>query len=65
MFPRVKSVRAYTNVHEEEKKKGDQGADCHDVDDDHWINGYPTPIANPMSVHPQYAAARKSWGING
>lgn len=40
------------------------GADCHDVKDDHWINGYPTPIANPMSVHPMYRPQRKLWGIN-
>ncbi len=34
--------------------------------DENWINGlHPMPIACPMSVHPQYAAAgRKSWGIN-
>jgi hypothetical protein len=43
----------------------DQGADCHDVDDQHWINGYPTPIAHPMSGYDMYAAQRKSWGING
>ncbi|XP_033743613.1 L-rhamnonate dehydratase-like [Pecten maximus] len=59
-FPRIKAVRAYVS----EAKPGDQGADCHDVDDKHWINGYPTPVANPMSVHPQYAPFRKSWGIN-
>ena len=29
------------------------GADCHDVGDHHWINGYPLPVANPMSVYPQ------------
>jgi L-rhamnonate dehydratase len=52
-------------LQEEKKDKKDQGADCHDVDDEHWINGHPTPIANPMSGHPQYAATRKSWGING
>lgn len=40
------------------------GADCHDVDDHHWINGYPTPVANPMSSYPRYKAQRKSWGIN-
>ena len=40
------------------------GADCHDVVDSHWINGHPTPIANPMSGHPQYRDYRKSWGIN-
>ena len=40
------------------------GADCHDVVDEHWINGYPTPIANPMSTYPRYHDYRKSWGIN-
>lgn len=40
------------------------GADCHDVDDKHWINGYPTPVANPMTPHPLYRAQRKLWGIN-
>ena len=40
------------------------GADCHDVVDQHWINGYPTPIANPMSPYPRYQPFRKSWGIN-
>ena len=34
------------------------------MDDDHWINGYPTPIANPMTFHPQYRPQRKLWGIN-
>ncbi|EGD79958.1 L-rhamnonate dehydratase [Salpingoeca rosetta] len=59
-FPRIKEVRAFV----QHKEKGDQGADCHDVDDEHWINGYPTPIAHPMSSYPLYAAKRKSWGIN-
>ena len=40
------------------------GADCHDVDDHHWINGHPTPVANPMSSYPRYQQYRKSWGIN-
>ena len=40
------------------------GADCHDVEDQHWINGYPLPVANPMSRYPRYHAYRKSWGIN-
>lgn len=68
-FPRIKEVRAY--VKEEPDKGADvQGADCHDVDDGHWINGnLPLgnellPISNPMSVHPPYKRARKSWGIN-
>jgi L-rhamnonate dehydratase len=34
------------------------------VVDEHWINGYPTPIANPMTPHPLYRAQRKLWGIN-
>jgi hypothetical protein len=36
------------------------------IADEHWINGIrPMPIACPMSVHPQYAAAgRKSWGLS-
>lgn len=58
-FPRVKEVRAY--VKEDSK---DQGSDCHDVDDEHWINGYPTPIANPMTFYPQYRPLRKLWGVN-
>eukprot|EP00731_Ephydatia_muelleri_P036116 Em0202g6a len=58
-FPRVKEVRAYTK-----KASSDQGADCHDVEDKHWINGHPVPIANPMSCYPLYQAHRKSWGIN-
>ena len=32
--------------------------------DEHWINGYPRPIANPMSPYPSYHDYRKSWGIN-
>lgn len=59
-FPRIKCVRAYIS----ESKPEDQGADCHDVEDTHWINGFPTPIANPMSGYEQYASTRKSWGIN-
>ena len=39
-------------------------ADCHDVVDQHWNNGYPTPIANPMSSYPRYHDYRKSWGVN-
>ena len=30
----------------------------------HWINGFPTPIANPMSGYAQYQGTRKTWGIN-
>ena len=40
------------------------GADCHDVADEHWINGHPTPVSNPMSCYPRYQQYRKSWGIN-
>lgn len=57
-LPRIKELRAYV------KRAADQGADCHDVADQHWINGYPTPIANPMSSYPRYHDYRKSWGIN-
>ena len=32
--------------------------------DQHWINGYPTPLANPMSCYPRYHDYWKSWGIN-
>ena len=67
VFPRIKQVRAYI-VEKVEPKEGEEdngfGADCHDVEDEHWINGHPTPIANPMSSYPQYAGTRKSWGIN-
>ena len=58
-IPRVKSVKAYTV-----KSPSQGGADCHDVVDQHWINGNPTPIANPMSGYQLYAHTRKSWGIN-
>ncbi|ESO83459.1 hypothetical protein LOTGIDRAFT_133359 [Lottia gigantea] len=60
-FPTIKTLRAYTV---QEGQAGDQGADCHDVADDHWINGAGTPIANPMSMYPLYSKTRKSWGIN-
>lgn len=59
-FPRIKVVRAFVS----EGKEGDQGADCHDVNDEHWINGYPTPVANQMSMYELYQPFRKSWGIN-
>ena len=68
-FPRILEVRAYVSSKPDEKQHV-QGADCHDVDDGHWINGnLPCdtkllPIANPMSVHPPYKRFRKSWGIN-
>jgi L-rhamnonate dehydratase len=67
VFPLIKQIRAYV-VEKPAPKEGEDdaafGADCHDVEDEHWINGYPTPIANPMSSYKQYAGARKSWGIN-
>ena len=53
-IPRVKAVRAYTM----KPSPSDQGADCHDVPDEHWIDGYPTPIANPMSGYLQYRQSR-------
>ncbi|XP_045214572.2 L-rhamnonate dehydratase-like [Mercenaria mercenaria] len=59
-FPRIKTVRAYVS----KASEGDQGADCHDVNDEHWINGYPTPVANQMSMYELYQPFRKSWGIN-
>eukprot|EP00438_Fugacium_kawagutii_P011974 Skav236733 [mRNA] locus=scaffold3352:131646:136362:+ [translate_table: standard] len=68
-FPRIFEVRAYV-ASVPDKKQHVQGADCHDVADQHWINGnLPCdgellPIANPMSVHPPYKRFRKSWGIN-
>jgi L-rhamnonate dehydratase len=62
-FPLVKSVKAFV-LKSGSGQGQSQGADCHDVEDKHWINGYPTPIANPMSIYRQYAPSRKSWGIN-
>ena len=35
-----------------------------DADDEHWVNGYPSPIANPMSIYPQHEQLCKSWSIN-
>eukprot|EP00039_Didymoeca_costata_P019278 m.336905 g.336905 ORF g.336905 m.336905 type:complete len:447 (-) comp17993_c0_seq1:82-1422(-) len=60
-FPRIKYLRAYVA---DKESLGEQGADCHDVEDDHWINGGMGPIANPMSGYETYAAKRTSWGIN-
>lgn len=65
-FPLIRSVKAFT-VKTSDDAAGirSHGADCHDVDDQHWINGTrPSPIANPMSIYKQYAGSRKSWGIN-
>jgi len=61
-FPHISAVRAYTS--KPPAGDGQQGADCHDVASTHWINGHPTPIANPMSGYAQYAKTRTSWGIN-
>lgn len=58
-LPKIIEVRAYC-----QETTSTHGGDCHNVDDKHWINGFPTPIANPMSKYPQYRAFRKSWGIN-
>lgn len=60
-FPRIKALRAYVITAAE---SGDQGADCHDVAKEHWINGGMGPISNPMSGYEQYAQTRTSWGIN-
>ncbi|KAH9500358.1 hypothetical protein Btru_071590 [Bulinus truncatus] len=59
-FPRIAYVRAYCL----QGSQSNQGADCHDVDDDHWLNCGLAPIATPMSFHEQYSRTRKSWGIN-
>jgi L-rhamnonate dehydratase len=41
-FPRIKVVRAYVSDDKSDNTTSkDQGADCHDVEDTHWINGYP------------------------
>ena len=63
-FPNIKSVKAFTLQSDRHNATAGGGADCHDVQDRHWINGHPTPIANPMSIYRKYAATRKSWGIN-
>lgn len=78
-LPRIKFVRAFCGkppaaaadsslTPTSKNTSTQQGADYHDVDDLHWINGcaphFP-PIANPMSIHgEQYINSRKSWGIN-
>jgi len=63
-FPVIKSVKAFTLQSDTETATGGGGADCHDEQDNHWINGHPTPIDNPMSIYSKYATTRKSWGIN-
>ena len=63
-LPKVREVRAYVQSDKGGGAAG-QGADCHDVEDEHWINGFPTPIATPMSHHSRYSrTGRKAWGIN-
>ncbi|KAK0042265.1 L-rhamnonate dehydratase [Biomphalaria pfeifferi] len=59
-IPRIARVRAFC----QQGATSNQGADCHDVDDEHWLNCGLAPIATPMSCYDQYKAARKSWGIN-
>ena len=62
IFPRIKEVRAYVvdnpAAPTASAEKFEGGADCHDVEDAHWINGNlgpdRLPIANPMSVWEQY-----------
>ena len=52
----IREVRAYIIDQTE------MGADYHNQHDAHWIDDL--PIANPMSVYPEYKAKRTSWGIN-
>src|SRR5215210_655821 len=51
--PRVASVRAYV--------VSGAGADYHDQDAGHWIDGQ---IATPMSAYAEYRATRSSFGLN-
>jgi L-rhamnonate dehydratase len=51
--PRIVSVRAQV-------VRGG-GADYHDQEVGHWIDGQ---IATPMSVYPEYRATRSSFGLN-
>lgn len=62
-FPRIAFIRAYVPGRSGQNN-GTYNADCHDVADGHWIDGFPVPIANPMSRYSMYGASRKSWGIN-
>uniref|UniRef100_A0A2C9LS95 Uncharacterized protein n=1 Tax=Biomphalaria glabrata TaxID=6526 RepID=A0A2C9LS95_BIOGL len=59
-IPKIARVRAFC----QQGATSNQGADCHDVDDEHWLNCGLAPIATPMSCYEQYKATRKSWGIN-
>lgn len=50
-------------------------SDVHDTPNSHWIAGCPRPdgkwdhvathppIANPMSIYPEYSGSRQSWGV--
>ena len=49
----IAHVRAYT--------VSGGGADYHDQGADHWIDDH---IATPMSVYPEYADSRQSFGLN-
>ena len=62
-FPHIVAVRAY--VFKPPEGDGQQGADCHDVAATHWINGHPTPIANPMSGYPQHRSSVTLVGRGG
>jgi len=52
----IKEVRAYV------ADPTEVCADYHNQHDKHWINDL--PIANPMSIYPDYKEKRTSWGIN-
>jgi len=69
--PIIKEIRAFVS------DADDYGAsDVHDTPDTHWISGRPDaggdwnhqtthpPIANPMSIYPEYAGSRQSWGVS-
>lgn len=52
----IRELRAYVI------EPGTAGADYHHQPQGHWL--IDTPIANPMSVYPEYRASRTSWGIH-
>ncbi len=68
--PKIKEVRAFVS-----NPKGFGASDVHDTPNSHWIAGCPDdegrwdhetthpPIANPMSIFPEYAGSRQSWGV--
>lgn len=49
----IREVRAYT-------VQG-KGADYHDQGNNHWIDDH---ISTPMSIYPEYAQSRQSFGLN-